>query len=114
MQEDITITQPNAEPYRHANMVSLRFSFEGSRRACASRLMETLDFQQELLQAKQTLERLYPDRIVRKVEITSLQNGSFYYDEWPEALALFDRPDVPHEDLPADPDDSNDIFQDAS
>jgi hypothetical protein len=81
---------PGLDPYllQRYSMFVLRFSFEGSRNACASRLLASGDVVAELGAAVPVLERLYPDRRVRAVEIAAYDRGQFDYYTWDEGLKI--------------------------
>lgn len=81
----------NVYHFQTRDMFILRFSFEGFRNLCASRLVGGLDLEEELARSAVTLKACYPGKRVKTVEIVAYERGSFDYFTWPEGLELLSK-----------------------
>lgn len=93
---DLLKQLPGLNIYQFQNhaMLILRFSFEGHRNLCASHLATSLDLEAELQRSATMLQRCYPSKRVRAVEIAAYERGSFEYFTWPEGLEVLKEFDV--------------------
>ncbi len=81
----------NVYHFQTRDMFILRFSFDGFRNLCASRLVGGLDLEEELKRSAVMLEQCYQDKRVKTVEIVAYERGSFDYFTWPEGLELLSK-----------------------
>ena len=78
----------NIYQFQNHAMLILRFSFEGHRNLCASHLASSLDLATELERSAAMLNRCYPGKRIRAIEIAAYERGSFDYFTWPEGLEV--------------------------
>ena len=87
---DLLKQLPGLNVYQFQNhaMLILRFSFEGHRNLCASHLASSLDLELELEQSAAMLNRCYPSKRIRAIELAAYDRGGFDYFTWPEGLEV--------------------------
>jgi len=78
----------NIYHFQGSAMFILRFSFEGHRNLCASRLATGFDLETELEKSAAMLASCYANKRVRAVELVAYERGAFDYFTWPEGLEL--------------------------
>ena len=81
----------NIYHFQSSAMFILRFSFEGHRNLCASRLATGFDLETELEKSADMLTACYGDKRVRSIELVAYERGAFDYFTWPEGLELLSK-----------------------